>query len=326
MKIRISFTLLLILACPLCLQAEVITIFDSNSIISGGAYDTVVIKGDGTVVDMTGGDVNNLITMNASTFNMSGGSIGFEINKGIVCYDSSTLNLSGGNIRKVYAFEESKLTISGDPNIDFSDFGGLSIATISTYGGLIERCSFTGNSIGNISSGFFSWMTIHGNNIVDVNDTEVTHNIHIYGNPKVNIRGITTNILYVNSLSSAVINIFGGNINNFSPTGDPFLDCKINIIGYDLNLVPYGGNHGYGAITGYWNNDTPFNISLGYESEFPSALYAHIKLYDGVIPPDCIAQPQSDLNDDCFVNFIDFSTMANEWMDCGLADSNDCLL
>lgn len=56
-------------------RAEVITIFDSNATISGGeTYDTVVIKGDGTVVDMTGGDVNNVITMNASTFNVSGGS------------------------------------------------------------------------------------------------------------------------------------------------------------------------------------------------------------------------------------------------------------
>ena len=56
-------------------QAE-ITIFESNSIISDGdTYDTVVVKGDGTVLEMTGGSVNRLITMNRSTCNISGGNI-----------------------------------------------------------------------------------------------------------------------------------------------------------------------------------------------------------------------------------------------------------
>jgi hypothetical protein len=39
-------------------QAEVITIFDSNAIIAdGNTYDTVVVKGDGTVVNMTNGGI-----------------------------------------------------------------------------------------------------------------------------------------------------------------------------------------------------------------------------------------------------------------------------
>jgi hypothetical protein len=322
MKISTTFTLLLILACPLCLQAEVITIIDSNSTING-TYDTVVVKGDGTVVDMTGGDVNTLITMNASTFNVSGGNIGISNNKGVVCYDSSTLNLSGGDLEQVYAYGESKVHISGNPNIVLIVFTDFSIATISANGGLIESCHFYSDSIGYISSGSFDVMYIETNSIMDVNDAEVTSGIGIYGSSKVNLRDITTSVLNVGD--SSVVNLSGGNIDNIKYSGALDRQVNINIVGYDLNVVPYGGNHGYGEITGYWNNDAPFNI--GFESSFfPSALYAYITLYDGVIPPDCIAQPQSDLNEDCLVNFIDFSTMADEWMDCGLADSNDCLL
>ena len=57
-----------------------ITIFDSNSVISSGdSYDVIVIKGDGTVVGMVGGDVNDVITMNTSIFNMYGCNIAVNL-------------------------------------------------------------------------------------------------------------------------------------------------------------------------------------------------------------------------------------------------------
>ena len=38
----------------------------------------------------------------------------------------------------------------------------------------------------------------------------------------------------------------------------------------------------------------------------------------------CIDRPNSDLNDDCRVDYRDFATMANEWLDCGLHPFSDC--
>jgi hypothetical protein len=40
---------------------------------------------------------------------------------------------------------------------------------------------------------------------------------------------------------------------------------------------------------------------------------------------DCTSRPQSDLNGDCKVDFLDYSVMASEWLACGKADPGSCL-
>lgn len=57
-------------------------IFDSNN---------VIIPGDGTVVDMTGGSANRIIIYNSSEFNMSDGTVFVSIES----YDDSGEGLGG---------------------------------------------------------------------------------------------------------------------------------------------------------------------------------------------------------------------------------------
>lgn len=308
----------LILILTARVQAETITIFDSNATISdGNTYDTVVIKGNGTVVDMTGGDANLVIVMNSSTFNMTGGNIGFETNKGISSFDSSVLNLSGGRLRKVNTYGESEINIFGDPNIDICEFYDSTVATISSNEAFIDTCHPQGNSTLSLSAGSLLLLSAIQNSTVTISGGEVLWSVSVCHNAKLNISDITTNILYVNS--GGTVNLSGGDVNSIGRDigGDSSSLCQINVIGYSLSAVPYGGSHGYGEISGYWNNDVPFSISLGYESSYPVDIYARIALYDGVIPTNCLNKPESDLSGDCKVNFTDFSKMAAEWLQDG---------
>ena len=87
---------------------------------------------------------------------------------------------------------------------------------------------------------------------------------------------------------------------------------EIGIVGYDLSAVPYGGQTGFGEVTGHWNDTINFTIPLGNSEAYP-----FIVLYDGVIPPECSNKPESDLSGDCKVNFVDFSKIASEWLHDG---------
>jgi hypothetical protein len=267
-------------------KAETITIFDSNAtIVDGNTYDTVVVKGDGTVVDMTGGSVNKLITMNASTFNMSGGSIAGNV----YSYDSSVLNLSSGSIGYSYmhSYGESRINISGDISV--------------------------GSAITPHDSSFVS---VSGNSTVDNIWFRQRDNAVI-----VNITGGHVGYLYNNFTETeggGIVNISGGTIDYGIDYSNPPSTSRINIIGHDLNAQPYGGLYNSGEITGYWNDDTPFSIELDDDS------YAYVVLYDGIVPANCVNRPNSDLNGDCKVNFSDFSKMASEWLDCGLDPNSAC--
>lgn len=277
-----SIFVMALLFIAVSLQAEVITIFDANDIIADGdVYDTVVVKGDGTVVNMTGGEVNTLITMNASTFNISGGSLGVGGHY-TWTYDSSILNLSGGTFYQIRAYGQSKVYLSGN----------------ATQSGSVINSSLISDSAS---------VTISGNAV---------SKFEIRGNGKAYITGGSTQLSIREG--SPAINISGGTVEWISNNSGGAFCGVINVIGYNLSAVPYGGDFRMGEVTGYWNDDTPFSFTLGYGT------YSYVKLYDGIIPLNCTNKPENDLNNDCKVNLVDFSKMASEWLHCGLDEQSAC--
>lgn len=274
MEKKTVFILTMLWILTATVHAEVITIFDSNSIITDASepnsFDTVIIKGDGTVVDMTGGTVNKLITMNASTFNMSGGTITSET----CSHDLSKVNLSGGIVGHVYSSGESTTNISGDASI---------------------------------SSGAY----LYSSSLVIISSDDVTvgSGVCLTGDSTLNITGgVVIDDLFM-CHPGTTIYISGGSINYIMADSSSGV---INIIGYDLSALPYGGNFGDGEITGYWNNDDPINISL-----CGTQMYDFVTLYDGIIPPVCTKRPHGDLSGDCKVDNIDLAKMALEWLQDG---------
>lgn len=270
-----SILVLAALVFSLGAKAETITIFDSNATISDGeSYDVVVVKGNGTEVNMTSGDVNTVITMNASTFNMSGGNIA-----GVsYSYDSSTLNLTDGYAHVLFSANQSNVNLSGN----FSMIGYVSIA---------------GSSVA----------TVSGNAIVsiDINNSSI-----------LNITGGACPSVFCYSRKSR-INISGGTIGMIGVWAEDY-EGEIDVFGYDLNAVPYGGSDGNGQISGYWNDSNAFTIDLSHLT------YAYIALHEGGVPTECTNKPESDVSGDCKVTFTDFSKMASEWLECGLDPPEAC--
>ena len=309
LSIRKIVIMALMWFCTAHVWAETITIFDSNATISdGNTYDTVVVKGDGTVVDMTGGDVNTVITMDASTFNMSGGDC---LNSWIWSHGSSTLNLSSGSVMGINSFGESKINISGDFIISAGDendiasrFYDSSVVTISSDNvNVVYALVFYNSSTLNLSAG-----TIYRIETLRLS------------NGRLNMSGGSVTDLQLSLDGHNTVTISGGTITDLIALNDgsPIEGGEIQIVGYDLMALPYGGGYGAGQITGYWNDDTPFSITI------MRSCYDHISLYDGVIPASCADKPSADLTDDCKVNFIDLDRLASEWLDCGLEDPNAC--
>ena len=88
------------------------TFFDANSLIEDGdVYDNVVVTGDGTVIDMKGGDATgSFFIYDSNIVNISNG----EIAGTMFVYSSSTVNISGGQLKEAkLTHDNSIINISG---------------------------------------------------------------------------------------------------------------------------------------------------------------------------------------------------------------------
>jgi hypothetical protein len=103
-----QIAVLLFLCQPVISLAGDITFSSSGTITDGNVYDNVYVQNDGTVVDMSGGQIASLWLSDASRFNMTGGYIMpysinaagtsyFDMSGGIVDSDEIILYGSGGS-------------------------------------------------------------------------------------------------------------------------------------------------------------------------------------------------------------------------------------
>ncbi len=163
---------------PFCAYATNITFTSSGSIVEGDVYNAVYLQNDGTVVNMSGGQIGGGDTFSGlqiyerTIFNMSGGQIlyhssinmerlstinisGGTIATGqFVVYDSAVFDVSGGNITvdtlKTY-FNSVVNVTGGNVSVDVADIMG----TLNLYGGSF----IVNNSYASLSSG--SQINIH---------------------------------------------------------------------------------------------------------------------------------------------------------------------
>lgn len=171
-----------------------ITFSSSGSIGVGDSYDDVYLENDGTVVDMTGGQITKDIYTNHNicTFNFSGGNIsgsGADINIRALGYfnmsggvadlhgfylDASGLNydiggvghISGGVLSSdnVKIYPDAHLTLD-NANVTFGMFDVMTDATVDIYGGNL-----------NITSAYIAYGYFIGEDYIDAGST-----INIYG-------------------------------------------------------------------------------------------------------------------------------------------------
>ena len=224
MKKQSIFMLAVVVVLQTLVSAETITIFDSNAVVANGhTYDTVVVKGNGTVVTMTGGIVNKLITMDASTFNMTSGSVSSTVET----HGLSTLNISGNStVRLGYFAGKSHINFFGNA-ICTGQARGVHSATISVSGNAsLESLYLDDNCKVIITGGVLSSLILYD------------------GTSQVDISGGTINSL--GHMAQATVD-----------------QMRVNIIGYNLMTNPYSDSSSNGGVvSGNWNNGSHFSISF----------------------------------------------------------------
>jgi len=102
---RISILLAILLLLPVWAYSTNITFTSSGTITDGNTYDNVYVQNNGTVVNMSGGQINKLYTHDSSVFNMSGGQITGSYPE-VDIYALSNFHMTGGlaNLFGLYLF------------------------------------------------------------------------------------------------------------------------------------------------------------------------------------------------------------------------------
>jgi hypothetical protein len=182
MKKKLAITLFAVLFLfPVCAYSTDITFTSSGTITDGNVYTNVYVLNNGTVVNMSGGQIGSgsmggLGTIDNSIFNLTGGRIlASSINIGPL----STINISEGTIDvsgSLAVMDNSFANISG---------GNITVGVLKTYSDSVVNING-----GNLNFGLF----------------DIRGEVNIY-------RGQ----LYVSDLfsfdNSAAINIWGNNFN-----------------------------------------------------------------------------------------------------------------
>jgi len=210
MKKVIVLLLMVLFLNKYCFAAEDKYFYESGQIVDGDIYGWVYLKNDGTVVNMTGGQIERVSLSDNSNFNMSGGKIiGYSIN----AFNESYFEISNGII------EISEFVLYGSG-------GKISGGNISA-----NRLKTTIDSLTQIENGILNF-----------------NSFDIYGN--MDIKGGTINISDFYTHYYSRMNIFAGNIEIDDILFDPSAIMNVYSNNYNYNatqktLTCYLNNGGY---------------------------------------------------------------------------------
>jgi len=160
--------------------------------------------------------------------------------------DDTIVDMFGGIADYITTHDWSMLNVTGG----HAEFGAIDYSTM------------------NISGGSHSGASAYGHGTVNLfGDAEVG----ALGATDFGIANMTDG--FVNGLTaveSGTINLYAGVVSDYIAAYD---FSVVNIFGYDLVKTNSGGSYGYGQVSGFFADDTPFTIDLA-ESE----TYSHINL------------------------------------------------
>jgi hypothetical protein len=124
--------------------------YSSGQILPGEQWNYVSIYNDGTIVDMSGGHIYEAVyTYNSSILNVTGGSMGY-----LVSLESSTANMSNGDVYTIGAWDNATVNFSGNANA--ANFYACNYGTLNMIGGVVQRIGATDSGVINIYGGYIS--------------------------------------------------------------------------------------------------------------------------------------------------------------------------
>jgi hypothetical protein len=145
-----SFIALILLCTISTVNAVEDRIFTtSGQILDGEEWGNVYIYNDDTIVDMLGGLVDGIATYDASTLNITDGSVST-----LDALEFSTANVSGGSVYSVSAWDYTTVNLSGDGSI--TSLGARVSGTINMMGGIAEYLGAIDSGTINIYGGLIT--------------------------------------------------------------------------------------------------------------------------------------------------------------------------
>jgi hypothetical protein len=183
---------------------------------------------------------------------------------------------------QVYSESDSGWDLTDDLTIGGGDYywyvDADEASTVDIVGGEVEELLTFGFSSADIAGGLTHRLEVLEVSTINISGGQVW-DLSAYDQSQINITGGEVGWLYASGGSD--VSITDGDVDMIWANSS----SSVNIYGYDFSYNPnfgYDGSRGVweGLLTGYWENEVPFNITTWDEST-----YNQIVLYDlGPIP------------------------------------------
>jgi len=130
-------------------------------------------------------------------------------------------------------------------------------ATFNFSGGSPGGIGAYDQSTVNITGGSVPTVGAGNNAVVNISNDASVFNVGAGGFGIFNIYGGSIGQLIANE--NSIVNLMGGTVTTYIGAE---LSATINVFGHDLAKTNTGGTYGYGQVTGYWQDNSPFTINL----------------------------------------------------------------
>jgi hypothetical protein len=318
MKSAIGVAVFVLLNISVAQAADVT--FTSNDVIAeGDAYDNVYVYSPPpgqTTVDMTGGTIGGFLLHDTSTVNMFGGQgMGAEI------HDAATLNLYDGSLlESAFVMDSGTIDFRGGAVREYGveAYGSSSVRVSS--GGMLRLFAYESSRV-DISGGYIvNSMLVRNSAIVNMSGGEIGDMLYAEDSPEINMRDGKIWEVLLSGESSAVMNMSGGQMGRLLVSGTTRTDISsgvvdmlyaeaastVNMYGSDFEYDPDAGAWQGGQLTGLWGDGASFSVDLHDDAEAGNHTYSHIVLHE-------IPSLLGDTDHDGDVDLADLGALAGHY-------------
>ncbi len=180
---------------------------------------------------------------------------------------------------RLYAVPEDKIFTSSGQILPGEEWNNVYIhnddTIVDMLGGLVDGIAAYNASTLNVIGGSINTLEAHEFSTANVSDGDV-YSLWALDSGTVNLSDTGSVVSLSARGDFGTANMYGGTVGGISAYdsgivnlhGGTVLDClsapdgTINIFGYDLFKSASDGMYGFGFVTGYWNDATPFDIDL----------------------------------------------------------------
>jgi len=168
---------------------------------------------------------------------------------------SSGQILPGEHWNNVYIYNDDTVVDMLGGGAD--GIGTYDASTVNILGGYVSTLSTLDLSTANVSGGYVYILGAMGQSTATFSGLAAGMSFGVEDSATLNVTGGMVDA--VGAMEQGTLNLRGGVVSDCLGARDL---STVNIFGYNLAKAPTGGTYGYGVVSGYWWDETPFTINL----------------------------------------------------------------